>query len=66
MATGMEELWRARASDMEIIAQIQQTLQWTLLASSSLEMQIGQTEAQQSQAYAIVEEAKRASKRVIM
>ena len=44
LASGVEELRRAWAGDVETTAQVQATLQWTLSASSSLEMQMGQTE----------------------
>ena len=50
LASGVEELWRARAGDVETIAQVQATLQRTLSASSSLEMRVGQTEEQQARA----------------
>ena len=50
LASGVEELRRARASDVETIAQVQATLQRTLFASSSLEMRLGQTEEQQTRA----------------
>ena len=41
LASGVEELRRARAGDVETIAQVQATLQRTLSASSSLEMRLG-------------------------
>ena len=41
LATGIEELRRTQARDAETIAQLQQTLQKTLSASSSLKMRVG-------------------------
>ena len=61
LASGVEELRRARAGDVETIAQVQATLQWTLSTSSSLEMRLGQIEEQQAHARVAIEEAKRAS-----
>ena len=55
LATRMEELRRTQAGNVEAIAQVQQTLQRTLSASSSLEMHVGQAEAQQSQARAVAD-----------
>ena len=52
LASGVEELRRARAGDVKTTAQVQATLQRTLSASSSLEMRLGQTEAQQAHARA--------------
>ena len=65
LATGVEELRCARAGDVETTAQVQATLQRTLSASSSLEMRLGQTEAQQAHARAAAEEAKRASEQAL-
>ena len=44
LAADIEELRRTRAGDVETTVQLQQTLQRTLSASSSLEMRVGQTE----------------------
>ena len=65
LATGVEELRRARVGDVETTAQVQATLQRTLSASSSLEMRLGQTEEQQARARATAEEAKRASEQAL-
>ena len=46
LASGVEALRRARAGKVETTAQVQAMLQWTLSASSSLEMRVGQREEQ--------------------
>ena len=65
LASGVEELRRARAGNVETTTQVQATLQRTLSASSSLEMRLGQTEEQQARARATAEEAKRASEQAL-
>ena len=65
LAIGVEELWRARAGDVETTAQVQATLQRTLSALSSFEMRLGQMEEQQACAHAAAEEAKRASEQAL-
>ena len=66
LASGIEELHHTRVGDMEMKAQVQATLQWTLSASSSLEMRVGQIEEQQMQAHVTAEEAKQASQRALL
>ena len=65
LASGVEELHRARAGDVETTAQIQRTLQRTLSASGDLEMRVGQAEQSQAQARAAAEEARMASERAL-
>ena len=61
LASGVEALHRARASDVETTAQVQATLQRTLSASSSIEFRLEQTAAEQQKAKAIAEEVRQAS-----
>ena len=61
LASGVEALHRARASDVETTAQVQATLQRTLSASSSIEFRLEQTAAEQQKAKAAAEEARQAS-----
>ena len=61
LTSGVEELCRACAGDMETMVQVQTTLYWTLSVSRSLEMRLGQVEEMQSYAHAMVEEARQAS-----
>ena len=65
LASGVEELWRARVGDVETTAQVQATLQRTLSTLSSLEMRLGHTEEQEVCARAAAEEAKRASEQAL-
>ena len=65
LASDIESLRRKQAGDVETTAQLQQTLQRTLSASSSLEMRVGQTEQQQSQTVTTAVEAKRASEEAL-
>ena len=65
LASGVEDLHRARAGDVETTAQIQRTLQRTLSASGDLEMRVGQAEQSQAQARAAAEEARMASERAL-
>ena len=55
LASGVEALHRARASDVETTAQVQATLQRTLSASSSIEMRLEQTAEEQKKAKAAAE-----------
>ena len=66
LATGIEELRRTRAGDVETTLQLQQTLQRTLSTSSSLEMRVGQTEQQQTQTVVTAVEAKQASEQALL
>ena len=61
LASGVEALHRARASDVETTAQVQATLQRTLSASSSIEFRLEQTAEEQKKAKAAADEAKQAS-----
>ena len=65
LASGVEQLHRARAGDVETTAQIQRTLQRTLSASGDLEQRVGQAEQTQAQARAAAEEARQASERAL-
>ena len=65
LASGVEQLHCARAGDVETTAQIQQTLQRTLSASSSLEMNVGQAKQSQAQVRAVADEARMASERAL-
>ena len=47
LASGVEALHRARASDLETTVQVQATLQRTLLALSNIEYRLEQTAAEQ-------------------
>ena len=61
LASGVEALRRARASDVETTAQVQATLQRTISASSSMEYRLEQTAEEQRKAREAAEEARRAS-----
>ena len=61
LASGVEALRRARASDVETTAQVQATLQRTIAASSSMEYRLEQTAEEQRKAREAAEEARRAS-----
>ena len=65
LASGVEQLHRARAGDVETTAQIQRTLQRTLSTSGDLEQRVGQAEQTQAQARAAAEEARQASERAL-
>ena len=66
LASGVEELRRARTGDVETMAQVKATLQRTLSASSQLEMRLGHAEMTQMQARTAAEEAKAASERALL
>ena len=61
LASGVEALRRAHASDVETTAQVQATLQRTMSASSSIEFRLEQTAEEQRKAKAAAEEARQAS-----
>ena len=61
LASGVEALRRARASDVETTAQVQATLQRTISASSSMEFRLEQTAEEQKKAREAAEEARQAS-----
>ena len=61
LSRGMEQMRMERAGELETTAQVKETLQRTMSASSLLEAQLGQAETEQAEMRSVGEEAKATS-----